>query len=152
MSQRYIIGFGNYAMNDDGIGLRIVEAIAEQQLDKDFTVVEVGNDGMQLLTYFRDDVEKILIIDCAKMDMPAAEYLIFSPDDVASEKVVRNISTHEGDVIKLIKLGKELDCPIPEIRILAIEPASLEMDMTLSAELEKRLHDYVQAAVAEIMK
>ena len=30
MGHRYIIGVGNYSMGDDGIGLRIVEYIAER--------------------------------------------------------------------------------------------------------------------------
>ncbi|OVE73636.1 hypothetical protein BVX94_03265 [bacterium B17] len=147
---RYIIGLGNYARDDDSIGLRVVEQIVERGLDKDFTAVEVGNNGITLLTYFNDETERILVVDCACMGKTPGDYLIFSPDDVASKKTVGNISTHEGDILKLIELGKQLGDPIPEIKLLAIEPESLGMDMKLSDTLASRLDEYVDAAVCEI--
>ena len=147
---RYIIGLGNYARNDDGIGLRIVEKIVEQDLDKDFEAVEIGNDGMRLLTYFTDRTDSILLVDCALMDRKPGEHLLFSYDDIRTEKKVGNISTHEGDIVKLVELAKSLEYPVPEIRILAVEPESLEMDMTLSECLESRLPEYVDAAIAAV--
>ncbi len=148
--RRYLLGLGNYAMGDDGIGLRVVEYIAEHGLEQGFEAVEVGNDGMQVLTYFRDDVEKLVIVDCAKMGREPGDCLVFGPEDVDSRKLVGAVSTHEGDALKLIALGRQLDCPIPEIRIVAIEPKSLDMEMGLSDILSERMPVYVETAVAEI--
>lgn len=147
---RYIVGLGNYAKNDDGIGLRIVEHIVDNDLDDGFAAVELGNDGMHILNYFNEDTKKILIVDCALIDKQPGEFLIFAYDDVATKKQVGNISTHEGDIMKLVALGQELDYPIPEIRILAIQPDSLEMDMTLSECLTKNFQTYIDAAIKEI--
>lgn len=149
---RIIFGLGNYAKDDDGIGLRIIEHIVDNDLDDGFAAIELGNDGMHILNYFNEDVEKILIVDCALIDKKPGEYMIFSFDDVETKKQVGNISTHEGDIIKLVSLGKELNYPIPEIRILAIQPDSLEMEMTLSDCLTKNFKTYVNAAIAEIKK
>ncbi len=60
---RYILGLGNYAMGDDGIGLRIIESIAEQGLDEDFEAIEIANNGMQVLTYFEEQTELLVIVD-----------------------------------------------------------------------------------------
>lgn len=149
---RIIFGLGNYAKNDDGIGLRIVEYIVDNDLDDGFAAIELGNDGMHILNYFNEDTEKILIVDCALLDKKPGEFLIFSYDDVATKKQVGNISTHEGDIMKLVSLGQELDYHIPEIRILAIQPDSLDMDMTLSECLTNQLKTYVDAAIDEIKK
>lgn len=147
---RIIFGLGNYAKNDDSIGLRIIEYIVENDLDDGFGAIELGNDGMHILNYFNKDVEKILIVDCALMDKKPGEFLIFDYDDVETKKEVGKISTHEGDIIKLVELGKQIDSPIPKIRILAIQPDSLEMDMTLSECLTNNFQTYVDAAIAEI--
>jgi len=152
MSEKYIIGLGNYARNDDGIGLRIVETIMDNNLDVGFNAIELGNDGMGLLTFFNEETEKVLIVDCALIDKAPGEYMIFSPDDVETQKVVGNVSTHEGDILKLIALGKELDYFIPEIMVMAIQPDSLDMEMKLSECLSSKLDSYIQAAIKEITK
>ena len=147
---KYLIGMGNYAMGDDGIGLRIVEHIAEQNEDPGFECVEVGNNGMQLLTYFEDSTEKILIVDAVKFGGKPGEHIVFSPDDVETQKVEGNISTHEGDILKLITMAKELELPVPEIQILAVEPESMSPDAELTETLKANFDAYVKTAVEEL--
>lgn len=149
-NKKYIIGLGNYSKNDDGIGLRIVEYIVENNLQDGFEAFEVGNDGISLITFFNESTEKVLIVDCALMGKNPGEYLIFPYDSITTKKEVGNISTHEGDIIKLVELAIQLDHPIPEIIILAIEPESLEMDMTLSECLQNKFDEYVKAAIEAI--
>lgn len=148
--KRYIIGLGNYAKSDDGIGLHIVEYIIDNGLDQGFQAVEIGNDGLKLLTYFQEQTAKILLIDCALIERKPGEYLIFDPRDVITQKQTANITTHEGDVLKLLELADQLKYPIPDIKVLAIQPASLEVGMDLSPELESNLDHYAQTAIKEI--
>ncbi len=149
-TMKYLIGMGNYAMGDDGIGLRIVEHIAEETDGLDFECVEVGNNGMQLLTYFDEQTEKLLIADAVKFGGTPGDHIVFSPDDVETRKITGNVSTHEGDILKLISMAKELDLHLPEIRILAIEPESMKPDEGLSRALRDNFDKYVQAAIGEL--
>ena len=73
---RYIIGLGNYAMGVDDIGLRIVEHIADHGLDTDFEVVEAGNDGMLVLTYFTEETERLVIVDAVKFGGSPGEFKV----------------------------------------------------------------------------
>ncbi len=151
MKRKIIAGFGNAARSDDGIGLRIVEHIAEKNLDTGFEAVEVGNDGMKLLAILSgNDVKMLLVIDCAKMGLAPGEFRIFTPDEVKSVKETERISTHEGDVMKVLDMGKKLGIEIPEVKIMAIEPESMDMEMSLSSGLERRMGEYVNAAIGEI--
>lgn len=147
---RYLLGLGNYAMGDDSVGLRIVEYVAEQGLDGDFESVEVGNNGMLVLTYFREDTELLLVVDAVNYGAEPGEFTIFSPDEVETQKVTGGMSTHEGDMLKLIELARQTDLFIPPIKILAIQPASMEVDQALSPELETRFQDYVVATLHAI--
>ncbi|MCK5843949.1 MAG: hydrogenase maturation protease [Victivallales bacterium] len=149
---RYIIGFGNYARQDDGIGLRIVEHIVDRGLEDGFTAIEAGNDGLSILPYFAEDTERILIIDCGFIDLNPGECKLFDVNEVASRKETTGITTHEGDVVKLVELAEKLGYPIPPLRILAIQPDSMEMDSTLSDALLANFNRYVELAIAEIKK
>jgi len=147
---RYILGLGNYAMGDDGIGLRVVEHIGSHDLDTGFEAVEVGNDGLLVMTYFTEETERLVIVDAVEFGGQPGEFTVFSPDDVESHKTVGRISTHEGDVLKLIGLGRELKQPVPPIRIVAIEPQGMAPDTGLSHALQDHFDEYVAAALKEI--
>ena len=147
---RYLLGLGNYAMGDDSIGLRIIEHIADENLESGFEAVEVGNNGMQVLTYFEEDTERIVVVDAADFGGAPGEWISFSPEEVETQKVVGNISTHEGDVLKLIALARQIEQPIPPIRIIAIQPKCMAMDDSLSPELTANFNRYIEAVLKEI--
>lgn len=144
---KYLLGLGNYAMGDDSIGLRIVEYMAEEGLDRGFEAVEVGNNGMLVLTYFEEDTAQLLVVDAVAFGGRPGDFTVFSPEDVDSHKVTGGISTHEGDILTLIKLAGQTGLPIPPIKILAIQPASMEVDQGLSPALDNKFQDYVRAAL-----
>lgn len=150
MGKRLLAGFGNYIKGDDGIGLVITEYIQNHGLEKGFEIIYIGNDGMTFLSYLTEDIEKILVVDCALMGFDAGEYALFSPEEVESKKMLQNISTHESDVIKLIEMAKKLGQKIPSIKLLAIEPQSMNMGDGISETLQKRLDEYVKVAISEI--
>lgn len=147
---KYIIGMGNYAKQDDGIGLRVVEYIIDNNLDDGFIAIEAANDGLSVMGYFSEDTERILIVDCALVGLEPGESMIFDVDDVDSKKLVGTISTHEGDILRIVELARGLGYAVPPVKVLAIQPESMEMDMSLTQTLEKKLEEYVKIAITEI--
>ncbi len=147
---KYLIGMGNYAKQDDGIGLRIVEHIIDNNLDDGFTVIEAKNDGLSVMGYFTEDTESILIVDCALVDLEPGEYVFFDVEDVTSKKLVGTISTHEGDILKIVEMARGLGYSIPPVKVMAIQPESIDLKMGLSSTLEDRLVEYVNKAISEI--
>ena len=150
---RYIIGIGNYWMYDDSIGLRVIEHIAENDLLKDFDQVEaidLSANVLNILSYFSETTEKIIIVDTARMGKAPGEYVFFSPEDVVTEKKLQNISTHEGDILKVIELAKGTGYKIPKIEFMGIEPEVIKSDCGLSETLRARIHDYSIAALNRV--
>ena len=148
--EKYLIGMGNYAKQDDGIGLHIVENIIDNDLDNGFTAIEAGNDGLSVMGYFSVDTEMMLIVDCALVDLEPGEFVVFDVEDVTSKKLVGTISTHEGDILKIVELARSLGYHIPTVKVLAIQPQSMGFEMSLSPLLEGRLAEYVEKAISVI--
>lgn len=144
---RYLIGVGTYAMGDDGIGLRIVEEIAQRGLAVDFEAIDLSGSGYGLLAYFTEETERIVIVDAVRMGRVPGEHALFAPDDVESRKILAGMSTHEGDLLQVIELGRTLGSPTPPIRILGIEPAVVALGMALSPVLAANLARYVEIAI-----
>jgi hydrogenase maturation protease len=149
---RYIIGIGNYSMADDGIGLRIVEYIAQNELNQGFEAIDIADEGMRLLFYLTKETERIVLVDAVDLGRPPGDYRLFRPEDVDTKKETPGLSTHEGDILKVLAFARSLDYPIPPITILGIQPGSLEPVMELSPALQERFETYLQVALEEVRK
>jgi len=149
---RYIIGIGNYSMADDGIGLRVVEHIAENSPDRGFEAIDIADDGIRLLSYLQEETEKIVLIDAVDLSLPPGEYRLFKPEDVESTKGMKRLTTHESDILAILKFAQSLGYRLPPITILGIQPGSLEPEMELSPALQMRFNTYLCIALEEIKK
>jgi hydrogenase maturation protease len=144
---RYLIGIGNYFGRDDSIGLRIAEAIGERGLDRDFRAIDLGGNLLDLVHYLDEGAEKVLIVDSARMGLAPGDYALFTPDRVASRKQLSGISSHEGDLLKVLELAAAMGASLTPVTILGIEPSELRDEPGLSHELEGRFDEYVDVAV-----
>jgi hydrogenase maturation protease len=150
VNRRYLIGVGNETMTDDGVGPRVAEALAGQARELGFESVVIGHDTVGVLAYFDDATDRILFVDCVRMGKAPGEWACFSPDDVETRKTLDRLTTHEGDLLRIIELARQLGCPIPPITILGIEPERIEPGLELSGSLQARFDEYVAAALAHM--
>ena len=137
-------------MFDDSIGIRVIEYIIDNKLDNGFKAIEMGGNLLNLISYFTDATQKIVIIDTAKAGLLAGEFQFFKPDEVRTEKVMEGISTHEGDLLKVLELAKLSGYPIPQIDIMGIEPENCDNVFGLSEVLSQNLPLYASKAIARL--
>ena len=149
---RYIIGVGNASMSDDGVGLEVVERLAREGLEPGFEAVSIADEGLRLLSYFDAGTEKIVIVDAVDMGLEPGAWRVFGPEDVESGNEAGGLTTHEGNVLKVIELARRLGTPVPPLVILGIQPGSLGPGLELSPALEQRLETYARLALEEIRR
>lgn len=149
---RYLVGIGNYYGFDDSIGLRVAEAIGDRGLDRGFRAIDLGGNLLDLAHYLGAEVEQVLIVDSARMGSAPGEFAFFTPDAVTSRKHSAGLSTHEGDLLKVLEFAASLGEPLAPITILGIEPAEVGPEPGLSAQLAERFDEYVDAAVSFITR
>lgn len=144
---RYLIGVGNYTAGDDAIGPRIIEAVVEQGLDREFRAIDLSSNCLNLVAYLDPDTEAILIVDSARMGLRPGETRFFEPGDVETRKALDGVSTHEGDVVRVLALACAAGCPMPRLQVMGIEPESLEPGTGLSATIAEKTSGYIAAAI-----
>jgi len=147
---RYLVGVGNYMAGDDAVGPRVVEHIVVNGLDRDFEAVDLSTDALRLVAYLNAETEAVLVIDAAQLGLPLGDYRFFSPDDVETQKELSGLTTHEGDVLKVLELARDAGYPIPRVAIMGIEPHDMESRIELSECLEERVPMYAAAAIEHL--
>ncbi|MFB3852687.1 MAG: hydrogenase maturation protease [Vicinamibacterales bacterium] len=147
----YLIGVGNPAMSDDGIGLRVVEHLADTGLlPASVTPVVLGQDGLALLSYLAETNRRVMVVDAVRMGLEPGAWRWFRPEEVESRKPQGRASTHEDDLVRVLEMARQIGGPLPQVLILGIEPARLEPGFELSDLLRARFADYVEACLSNL--
>lgn len=148
---RYLIGVGSYMAGDDAVGPRVVEYVLTHDLARGFTAVDLSTDALSLVAYLNADTEAILVVDAARLGLTPGAFRIFSPDEVETQKELAALSTHEGDVLKVLQLARDAGYPIPRTAIMGIQPGETESGTELSEDIRRRVPEYAAAAVERLV-
>jgi len=138
-----VLGLGNPLMADEGIGVCLVERLAESAAAyPDVEFVDAGTGGLSVL-YQLEGRRKAILIDCAYMGDEPGAIRRFVPEEARSAKVLAHQSLHEADLLRIIDMARKLGQAPEEIVIFGIEPQRIEPALGLSPILADRIEEYV---------
>jgi len=144
-----VAGIGNVLMQDDGIGVWTVRAIAtDYVLPSSLRLIEGGVLGLQLVHELRS-AEQLLIIDA--MHGGGSPGTIYHLDADALSKRRRTLmSLHEVGLTDVLSVGELLGWR-PRTRILGVQPLEVRsLGLELTPALQAALPRVVCAAIEEL--
>ncbi len=139
-----VIGVGNLLRGDDGVGVRVAQALAEEGLPEGTEVIDAGTRGLDLLFEF-GDAGHVVLIDAAEMGQTPGEARVFDAAALKGDGEVRLASLHGIGIAEVLALGRAVGVE-PRMTIVGIQPADLRPREGLSATLSARLPEYVALA------
>ena len=143
-----ILGLGNVLCGDDGVGVRVVEELHERyEMPERVRALDGGTLGLALLSWVAES-PRLLLVDAVRASEPAGTLVRLSGDDVAPAARER-LSVHQVGVSDLLDGLRLLDRSPSEMVLLGLVPQTLELGTELSAPVEERLEELVEAVVAE---
>jgi hydrogenase maturation protease len=148
MAGTAVIGLGNLLLGDEGVGVRIVSALAEAYDCASVDLYDLGTASFRLI-HLLENRRKIVIVDCAFMGGAPGDVRRFTYEEARSVKILAHLSLHEGDPLAVVDLAGGLYPVLPEIIMFGVEPFSLEPAEGLSTLLERQLPGYLAAVAAE---
>jgi len=125
---------GNTLMGDDGVGVRVAEALLLRDLGPDVAVVSGGTAGMALAHHFRD-ADRVLVVDAiAAGDTPGSVFR-FTPEDAGITEL-RSHTSH-GLSLPNIMLAAKLQGASPDVVIYAVQIGDITCGFdTLTPDVE----------------
>ncbi|MEN6425686.1 MAG: HyaD/HybD family hydrogenase maturation endopeptidase [Phycisphaerales bacterium] len=151
MTKRVVVlGLGNPLMADEGIGVCLVERLAESAGDyPDVDFIDAGTGGLAVL-YHIEGRRKAILLDCAYLGQEPGSIRRFVPDEVRSTKVLAHQSLHEADLLRIIDMARQLGQAPDEIVIFGIQPERVEPGLGLSPSLMSRIESYLALILREL--
>ncbi|MDP1653123.1 MAG: HyaD/HybD family hydrogenase maturation endopeptidase [Rhodocyclaceae bacterium] len=144
-----VLGVGNTILADEGVGVRVVEALErEYELPAGVVAIDAGTSGMEMLEDL-SDLDFLLVVDAIAAGKAPGELVKLSGDEVPVF-FRRNLSPHGIGLSDVLASLEFLGAEPKETVILGVQPVSLELSTELTPTIAACVPVLVAQVVAEL--
>lgn len=144
-----VLGVGNVILADEGVGVRVVEALErEYAVPEEVTVIDAGTSGMEML----EDLSRLdflLVVDAIAAGKAPGELVQLRGDEVPVF-FRRNLSPHGIGLSDVLAALEFLGAEPKETVILGVQPTSLDLSTELTPAIAARVPELVAQVVDEL--
>ncbi|MCL9673574.1 HyaD/HybD family hydrogenase maturation endopeptidase [Citrobacter sp. MNAZ 1397] len=147
-----VLGVGNILLSDEGIGVRVIEALEQRYvLPDNVDVLDGGTAGMELLEAMASRTH-LIIVDAIVSRKSEPGALLILRDDEVPVLFNNKISPHQlglSDVLSALRFTGEFP---DKITLVGVIPHSLEPNIGLTPTVEASLEPALQAVLAALQE
>jgi hydrogenase maturation protease len=100
MERLTVLGVGNVLMRDDGVGVRVLEAVrAARTWPGGAEFIDGGVGGLNLLNVI-EQADRLVIFDAADLRLPPGQWRVITPEQVADEPAAGRLSLHDAPLLE----------------------------------------------------
>jgi hydrogenase maturation protease len=139
-----VLGIGNLLRRDDGIGVRVIEALRERYaLPPSVALVDGGTAGFGLLSLI-EGADNLIVVDAVQAGDKPGSVFVFAPDEVPAPETPQ-LSLHEIGLLEVLTVLEAASGKRPKTVIIGVEPQDI-------SPWEPQLTSTVQATVLKVME
>ena len=143
-----VLGVGNILLRDEGIGVRVIEAMQELDCPDGVELCDGGTAGLDLLDVVADR-RKLIVIDAIAGDSEPGTVLRLTPDDLAPASGP-GASLHELGLLQTLAVAGQLGCSPQEVVLFGIKPREISYGLELSPEIAALIPRVIELVLAEV--
>ena len=126
-----VLGLGNILLSDEGVGVRIVEALdAAHELPAEVEVLDGGTSGMDLLDMVAER-DCLIVADAVNADAPAGRVIRLENDDIRMLFETR-FSPHQLGLSDLLAALRLVGKAPRRVIVVGVVPENLALGLELS--------------------
>ena len=145
-----IVAVGNTLRGDDGVGPAVIERLRFMGLPENIALVDVGADPLDITEHLVD-VDKVIVIDAARMGAAPGELAIFHPEDISEHPGGNPFSTHAYGLAEGFELARALGCLPEDVHIIGVQPEQYGMAAGLSSAVAARIPEIIKIVMEEVL-
>jgi hydrogenase maturation protease len=147
-----VLGLGNVLMGDDGFGPAVVQAFeAEYVVGPDVSVIDVGTPGLDLTPWLAD-VDRVIIVDTVKSDLPPGTLRVFDKAGVLRRRPSIRVGPHDPGVKEALLMLEFAGRAPREVVLIGVVPERTEMAVHLSPVVRAAVPFAVKAIAALLVR
>jgi hydrogenase maturation protease len=143
-----VLGLGNILLRDEGVGVRVVEAMEQMDHPSEVEVFDGATAGLDLLEVLADR-RKVIVIDAIDGDCEPGTVLRLTPEDLVFQ-AAGGVSLHEIGLVEVLRAATRLGVAPQEVVILGVQPRYVTYGLELSVTLAGLLPKIIDFVLAEL--
>ncbi len=147
MAPTLILGIGNILLRDEGIGVRVIEAMRDLPLPEGVEILDGGTSGADLIDEVADR-RKVIVVDAIKADAEPAAVFRFTDKDLM-DRTEGTISLHEFGLVETLLAAKHLGVAPREVVIYGVQPKDISSGLELSPEIAALIPRLIELVLDE---
>jgi hydrogenase maturation protease len=144
-----ILGLGNILLQDEGVGVRVVEQLQRQyRIAGTVEVLDGGTAGMSLLEHIRNR-DHLIVVDAVRTGQAPGTVITLCGEEVPAFFQSR-VSPHQmglADTLGVLDLMGEKPA---EVTVIGVEPRDLDVGLELSDLVSTRVDELVIRLVGKL--
>lgn len=144
-----VLGVGNVILADEGVGVRVVEALErDYHLPEGVQVIDAGTSGMEMLEDL-SNLDFLLVVDAIAAGKAPGELVRLAGSEVPVF-FRRNLSPHGIGLSDVLASLEFIGAEPKETIVLGVQPLSMELSTELTPTVAARVPELVAQAVGEL--
>lgn len=144
-----VLGIGNLVMSDDGVGVKVVQRLQQRYRFPDMVeVMDGGTLGLDLLPKL-EGVERLIVVDAVETGKEPGSCIRLVGEDLPIALETK-VSPHQMGLKDLLSVAELMGHSPREMVLIGVQPASIEMDTELTAEVEAKVDVLVRMVLDEL--
>jgi len=131
-----VLGLGNILLRDEGVGVRVVEALAAGGLPPGVEAADGGTAGVDLIELLAGR-QRVIVVDAVAGDEPPGTVLRLSEHDLAADRF--SLSVHDFDLPQVLALARKLGVAPESVEIIGVRPFELGVGVSLSPRMAEHV-------------
>jgi hydrogenase maturation protease len=143
-----VLGIGNILLSDEGVGVRVIEAMKVMTLPDNVELLDGGTGTLDLLDILAGR-DRIIVIDAVKGGSEPGAVYRFTPADLATANLTP-LTAHQVGLLEVLSIAELTgDMPV-NIVIFGIEPKILDWGLELSPEVAAVIPKVIELIIKEL--
>ncbi len=144
-----LIAVGNTFYGDDGVGAAVLDYVSTSGLWPGAELVDLQTDALALIDHLDMDGWNV-VVDAANMGLEPGTVVAFGPDEVRLKIKTDHLSMHGFGLAEAFDLARRLGKLPSRVLVVGVEPARVEINTGLSAQVAAAVPRVVAAINAEV--
>jgi hydrogenase maturation protease len=142
-----IVGIGNILLRDEGLGVRVIEAMHGIELPEDTEIIDGGTSGADLIEVIANRAKLIVIDALDAGQKPGTVFQLTMPELMAQESV--SISVHELGLIGSVQMAQQLGLAPREIIVYGVQPKDISPGLEMTPEVTEKIPRIIELLLEE---
>ncbi len=138
-----VLGIGNILLQDEGAGVRAVEALKEKYIfPENVELIDGGTMGLDLLPFI-EGKDRVLIIDAVDFKEKAGTIKTIEHNNIPAFLNTK-LSVHQIGVPDMIYAARFMGIAPPEMCLIGIQPNNIDTGLEMSQEIKVKINELLE--------